>query len=139
MAIWIGIDPGEHTGVAVWDSAAHCFVTVKTLALHRALELVRGWQSVAPRVIFEDARQRRWFPRERNASEYRGRLMGAGAAKRDAAIWEEFLKDSGIQYEARKPQAGATKWTPEYFARVTGYTGRTSEHARDAAVLVYGR
>lgn len=139
MAIWIGIDPGEHTGVAVWDSGQQAFVTVVTLPLHRALELVRGWQSVAPRVIFEDSRQRRWFPRERNASEYRGRLMGAGAAKRDAAIWEEFLRDNGYRYEARKPQAGATKWSADYFARITGYTQRTSEHARDAAVLVYGR
>lgn len=139
MAIWIGIDPGEHTGVAVWDGAQRNFVTVVTLPLHRALELVRGWQNVRPCVIFEDARQRRWFPRERNASEYRGRLMGAGAAKRDAAIWEEFLKDNGIDYEAHRPQAGGTKWSADYFARVTGYTGRTSEHARDAAVLVYGR
>lgn len=139
MAIWIGIDPGDSTGVAVWDSTERAFVTVVTLPLHRALELVAGWAGRNPRVVFEDARQRRWFPRERNASEYRGRLMGAGAAKRDAAIWEEFLRDNGYQYEARKPQAGATKWSAEYFARITGYTQRTSEHARDAAVLVYGR
>ena len=79
------------------------------------------------------------FAPERNASEYRGKLMGAGAAKRDAKIWEEFLADNGINYEAHKPQAGTTKWSADYFTRITGYTGRTSEHARDAALLVFQR
>jgi hypothetical protein len=37
-----------------------------------------------------------------------------------------------------KPQAHGTKWAADYFARVTGFKGRTSEHSRDAALLVYG-
>lgn len=90
-------------------------------------------------VVFEDARQRKWFTPERSNSEYRGKLMGAGAAKRDAKIWEEFLQDNIIPYEAHKPQAGGTKWPADHWARVTGWEGRTSEHARDAALLVFGR
>ena len=80
----------------------------------------------------------KWFKKEQNESEYRGKLMGAGAAKRDAKIWEEFLQDYGIPYEAHKPQARGTKWSAETFANVTGYKGRTNEHNRDAALLVYG-
>ena len=136
--IWIGIDPGEHTGVAVWDTDQRAFRLLATLPLHKALDLVREFSADA-RVVFEDARQRTWFPRERNASEYRGRLMGAGAAKRDARIWEEFLTDERIPFEAHKPEAGGTKWSADYFARITGYKGRCSEHARDAALLVFGR
>ena len=135
---WIGIDPGEHTGVAVWDTGQRAFRLLATLPLHKALDLVREFSSDAM-VVFEDARQRTWFPRERNASEYRGRLMGAGAAKRDARIWEEFLSDERIPFEAHKPEAGGTKWSADYFARITGYKGRCSEHARDAALLVFGR
>ena len=137
----IGIDPGEHTGVAVWNTSTQAFALLDTMPLHRAIDLVKeyadeeGPQDI--RVVFEDARQRQWFPRERNASEYRGHLMGAGAAKRDAKIWEEFLTDLGIPFIAHKPQPGGTKWKSETFARVTGYKGRTSEHARDAALLVY--
>lgn len=145
--IYIGIDPGDNTGFAVWDSASRSFREVATLPLHRALQEVKRWKyacMMAPKftpfkVVFEDARQRKWFAPERNVSEYRGKLMGAGAAKRDAKIWEEFLADNGINYEAHKPQAGTTKWSADYFTRITGYTGRTSEHARDAALLVFQR
>ena len=90
-------------------------------------------------VVFEDARQRQWLPRERNASEYRGKLMGAGSVKRDSVIWQDALTDWGIPFEMVPPRAGATKWNADTFQRLTGYTGRTSNHARDAALLVWGR
>lgn len=147
--IVIGIDPGDHTGLAVWDTGQQAFVLLATLPLHKAMQEVVKWTTapeLAPQrkgkkvhVVCEDARQRTWFAPERNVSEYRGKLMGAGAAKRDAKIWEEFLADNGINYEAHKPQAGTTKWSADYFTRITGYTGRTSEHARDAALLVFQR
>ena len=145
MSLLIGIDPGEHTGFALWDVRHKTLLHVETMPLHRALKMVADcWHSSTltgekMAVIFEDARQRKWFPREKSNAEYRGKLMGAGAAKRDARIWEEFLTDYGIPFTAHKPQAGGTKWSADYFAQVTGWTGRTSEHARDAALLVYGR
>lgn len=140
---YIGIDPGKHTGIALWDGTR--FVDVQTVPIHRALQMVEGFAEVAAanayglRVIFEDARKRKWLPRERNASEYRGRLMGAGSVERDCTIWEDFLKDRGIEYIAQPPQKGMTKHSPETFARLTGWKGRTSNHARDAAMLVWGR
>lgn len=145
MSILIGIDPGEHTGLAIWDVRHKTLLRIETIPVHRAMKIVADYWEESKRtsekmaVIFEDARQRKWFPREKNVSEYRGKLMGAGAAKRDARIWEEFLTDYGIPFTAHKPQAGGTKWSADYFAQVTGWTGRTSEHARDAALLVYGR
>lgn len=147
MAIWIGLDPGDNTGFAVWDGTAREFLAVATMPLWRAMEEVKRWQyacllapvPVSLYVIFEDARQRKWFPQERNQSEYRGKLMGAGAAKRDAKIWEEFLNAMHIPFSAVKPAAGQTKWDPDYWARITGWQGRTSEHSRDAALLVFQR
>lgn len=140
--IYVGIDPGDNTGFAVWDQGKHCLTEVSTLTIIQAIDRVRELRQLHPgqlAVVFEDARQRKWFAPERNISEYRGKLMGAGAAKRDAKIWEEFLQDYGIPYEAHKPQAGGTKWSADYFALVTGYKGRCSEHARDAALLVFQR
>lgn len=141
MALWIGIDPGDNTGVAVWDSEERRFESLQTMPLHRALAEVERLHNANGRVfvVFEDARQRRWFEPERNAGEYRGKLMGAGAAKRDAKIWEEFLDDMAIPYIAQKPQVHGTKWSAEQFAQLTGWEGRSSNHARDAALLVYGR
>jgi hypothetical protein len=65
--------------------------------------------------------------------------MGAGSVKRDCAIWEDFCRDLGIDYIPVPPQAGLTKWPADYFNKVTGWKGRTSDHARDAALLVYGK
>ena len=69
MAIFIGIDPGDYTGFAVWDSSAKAFVSVQTLPLWKALDEVKRWRYkcqmspayVGIKVVFEDARQRKWF------------------------------------------------------------------------------
>lgn len=138
----IGIDPGKNTGIAVWDTEAQSFVLLDTVLIHVALMYVwsrkfdYNWDI---RVYFEDARKRQYLPRERNASEYRGKLMGAGSVKRDSVIWQDALTDWGIPFKMVPPRAGATKWNADTFRRVTGYTGRTSNHARDAALLVWGR
>lgn len=138
----IGIDPGKNTGIAVWDTEAQSFVVLDTVLIHVALMYVwsrkfdYNWDI---RVYFEDARKRQYLPRERNASEYRGKLMGAGSVKRDSVIWQDALTDWGIPFTMVPPRAGATKWDADTFRRVTGYTGRTSNHARDAALLVFQR
>ena len=144
-AFYIGIDTGTHTGLAIWDGALRRFVSIETLPLYEAIFTVQKCVEDAKRtgrrvmVIFEDARQRKWIPAERNNSEYRGKLMGAGAVKRDAAIWEEYLTGCKIPFEKRAPAKGLTKLSPDRFETLTGWTGRTSNHARDAALLVFGR
>lgn len=137
----IGLDPGKHTGIAVWNTNTQHFELIDTVPIRRAMEIVKEWEYPVRGmcVFFEDARQRQWLPRERNASEYRGRLMGAGSVKRDSVIWQDALTDWGIPFKMVPPRAGATKWNADTFRRVTGYTGRTSNHARDAALLVWGR
>lgn len=140
--LYIGIDTGVHTGLAVWESECKAFDAIATLPIHQALDRVRRLHDAYGEelvVVFEDARQRKYLPRERNASEYRGRLQGAGSVKRDAGIWEDFCKDLGIRYEAVAPKAGLTKWNEKLFKAATGWEGRTSNHARDAALLVFNR
>ena len=144
--IYIGIDPGVNTGIAVWDSSGRIFRSISTGTILDAFFLVKlarvqfaDDNSANVRIVFEDARQRKWIPREKSLSQFKGRAMGAGSVKRDCEIWEEFCKREGIEYAAIPPRAGATKWSAEQFARVTGWKGRTSNHARDAAMLVFGK
>ena len=66
-------------------------------------------------------------------------MIGAGSVKRDAVIWEEFCIDNGIKFFSVPPAKGLTKWSAQTFSEVTGWQGRTSNHGRDAALLVYGR
>lgn len=136
--ICIGIDPGTHTGVAVWDTREGKFLTLETLPIHDALDLVRRYANINNRdmqVVFEDARQRKWFGK----GDTYAKLQGAGSVKRDCSIWEDFCKDYDIPFQAKPPVKGATKVSAEYFKMVSHYTGRTSEHSRDAAMLVIGR
>jgi len=143
--ICIGIDPGTHTGVAVWDTRERKFLSLETLPIHRALEKVKElsrpfWHmdklyNEHIEVVFEDARQRKWFGRE----DTDAKKQGAGSVKRDCSIWEDFCRDHEIPFQAKPPVKGATKVSAEYFKMVSHYQGRTSEHSRDAAMLVIGR
>lgn len=137
--LYIGIDCGTHTGVAVWHSGDRKFIAVETMMIHQALEYVKELKRENEvKVYFEDARLRTWYG-DNDPKKDRDKLQGAGSVKRDSAIWEDFLLDNSIPFVAVKPAKGNTKWRADWFKRVTGWKGRTSEHSRDAAVLVYGR
>lgn len=135
--ICIGIDPGTHTGVAVWDTREGEFLSLQTMPIHRALLEVYKWSQrpVEIQVVIEDARQRTWFGK----GDTNAKAQGAGSVKRDCSIWEDFCKDYGIPYWAKPPVKGATKVSAKYFKMISHYQGRTSEHSRDAAMLVIGR
>lgn len=139
MKLYIGIDTGRDTGFAVWGGGQLLRVETTTIvhAMAEILDYLGRWEDV--HLVFEDARQRKWIPRERSNSEYRGKLMGAGSVKRDGEIWEEFCKEYDIPFRATPPKNNTTKLTAETFRQITGWTGRTSEHARDAAMLVFGK
>ena len=134
--IYIGIDTGVHTGYAEWDSVNKRFNTIETIGICTAFDYVLKLRDIYSTssicVRFEDARQRKWFG---NAD--REQLQGAGSIKRDCSIWEEFLTGKSIPFNAIPPQRNITKLSKESFSKITGYNGRTSEHARDAAMLVF--
>ena len=138
--IYIGIDTGVHTGIAVWDSEKRKFVYLDTLKIHEALQIVSSYayKDVPLCVRFEDARQRKWIPFAKNMTGELGRAQGAGYVKAHCQIWEDFLRDKDIPFEMIAPRRNVTKLSAEQFERITGYKGRTSGHARDAAMLVYG-
>ncbi|MGL5895278.1 MAG: hypothetical protein ACRCZM_11810 [Bacteroidales bacterium] len=135
--ILIGIDPGVKTGLAVWDKKRKRLVAIETVTITKAIDWVRelitihGLDNV--HVRFEDARKRTWFGSK--SSEV---LQGVGSVKRDSSIWEELLTGLNASWEAVPPKDNMTKTTKEGFLAITGYSGRTSEHARDAAMLVFG-
>lgn len=141
MAIYVGIDPGVKTGIAVWDTKERKFLYLDTLTIIGAMIVVRRCQETHGEItiVVEDARQRKYLPQERSISEYRGKLMGAGSIKRDCEIWENFASFFNIPIQFVPPRKGLTKWDADYFKKITGWTGRTSNHARDAAILIFNK
>src|SRR5574337_185135 len=130
MKLLVGIDPGVNTGVAVWDRGAKAFSSLTTESIVSAMGRVLALHKAGGGELwFEDARLRTWY-----GTKGREALQGAGSIKRDCSVWEEYCCLHGIKYRAIRPAKGATKWDAETFRRVTGWDGRTSEHARDAAI-----
>lgn len=132
----IGVDPGVRTGLATWSRDQRKLLAVETLGITQAMDIIRATRDSGAlhSVRFEDARLRKWF-----GSSGREQLQGAGSIKRDCAIWEEFLRGLvGVPFLPVSPKAKGAKLDAAAFARLTGWTGRTSEHGRDAAALVWG-
>ena len=130
----IGIDAGVNTGFATWDGES---LTLDTLTITRAMAKVMVLKEATDcniHVFVEDARKRHWFG---NAG--RERLMGAGSVMRDCSIWEDFLTEQGIQFTLVPPKYNMTKLDADRFRAMTHYKGKTNEHNRDAAMLVFGR
>jgi len=126
----IGIDTGTNTGYAVYDTISKK-LTVETLKIHQAMFKIHRLPGIML-VRVEDARLRKWF-----GDKEKGSLQGVGGIKRDAKIWEDFLTDNAIPFEMVAPKDNMTKLPAKSFKQFTGYKGRTSQHGRDAAGLLF--
>ena len=131
----VGIDPGCDTGLAVWNASTKALTDVRTETIVSAMLYVQELHQdgLLNRVVFEDARLRTWF-----GNKGREALQGAGSIKRDSQVWVEWLTYLGCPYKAVSPQAKGRKVDAVQFERLTGWTKRTSNHGRDAAMLVLG-
>lgn len=140
MTYHIGIDTGVNTGIAIWCVATKKFTEIKTVKIHVAMDIVRNLaQRHDVTVWIEDARQRKWIPRQPNEKAERGRREGAGSVKRDATILEDAFLDWGVKYVLVAPKNNRTKLSKKEFTALTRYAGQTSQHGRDAAMMVFGR
>lgn len=130
--LYIGIDPGVKTGIAIWDTEKQKFQAIKTCGFWEAHEVINSLIGNSMQLIIED-------PRKVRFKTDPARAQGAGSVKRDASLWEELCVHLGVSYILLRPNKTLTKWSAEKFKRVTGWKGRTSSHARDAAMLVFQR
>jgi len=131
----VGIDPGTHTGFAVYDVEKGVLIEVETLAIDEAIERVCGYR-LCGTVLLRVENPNTWKPFGRhNQTE---KIQGAGSVKRDFAIWKSFAGRKGIDFEAVPVQGTIKKPNPLFFQSLTKWKGRTSNHSRDAAMLCFG-
>jgi hypothetical protein len=134
----VGIDPGINTGLALYSIKEKKLLECLTIKIHTAFDLISNFTKKYPAFPFvrcEDSRKRKWYGDNSNS-----KIQGAGAAKIQCTIWEDFLKDiekKGLifGYEMVHPLRGGTKLPAKVFGRIYGFKGRTSSHARDAAII----
>jgi hypothetical protein len=155
--IIIGIDPGVNTGYALFEAHREDFtlqmkVCIGTSILDALERLKMANLEHDIFVLVEDARQRKWFGvaesniyrkiksrQPINSSElstYKGMLLGAGSVQRDCSILESFLQASKIPHVMVSPAKSRTKVSAAGLKAAIGWTERTNEHGRDAAMLV---
>jgi hypothetical protein len=130
--LYVGIDPGVKTGIAIWDAYNEVFTDIATTGIIKAMEVVSELHGNG-RIIeirLEDARMVKYKTNPAAA-------QGAGSVKRDCKVWEEFFKHIGVEYVLRRPDKKISKLDAKAFQMITKVEARTSNHARDAAMLVY--
>jgi hypothetical protein len=131
----IGVDTGTNTGIAVWSTKDKAFDYFGTIKIHEALFMIRDLAEDTDKNILvrvEDARKRGNSSKMANAM-----AQGVGSVKRDASIFEDFLMEYKIDYHLLRPSKTTTKMSVQEFAKFTGITTRTSNHCRDACMLVF--
>ena len=125
----VGIDPGKVTGQAVVIDGR--LLIVRSDAIHVAIkDVLRFSHDYDAFVVVEDARKRKWF-----GNSGPEKWKGAGSIMRDCTIWEDFLVDMKIRHLMVAPAPGNTKLGAAKFQQAYGWTHKTNEHGRDAAML----
>ncbi len=108
-----------------------CLSITKAMQSIQEIKAIHGKDNL--KLYIEDARKRTWFTGGKEKAQ------GVGSVKRDAQIWEDWCIEQEFNYIMVHPKANATKTKADLFKKITGWTGRTNEHARDAAMLVFKR
>ena len=132
--VLIGIDCGVHTVLAVYSEEKLQLVESCT-AVKAESFVLKAFNDGEPITVFiEDARLRTWY-----GNKGREVLQGVGSVKRDSQRWEEFCEHHKIQYKLIHPKNNKTKLKAVEFKKITGWAGKTNEHGRDSAMLIFGR
>jgi hypothetical protein len=138
----VGIDPGVKTGVASFDSRLEALAELFTSDFWGVVDhVMRVYAPNDAVIVIENPKLNRPVFRERghfdkpNVREEMAQRVGAN--KRDATLLIERFEALGFEVQQVRPSR--RKWTAEDLLRETRWSGRSSQHARDAAALIYRR
>jgi len=128
----IGIDPGQSTGIAYFINGK--LDGIGTIAPHEILEHISG----AKRVIFEDSRLTSHVfttVKSRPAALKMARNVG------EIDAWCKLIvahcERLGIPAHGVSPKGKGAKIDADSFSKLTGWTGRSNAHERDAACIAW--
>lgn len=134
MSVILGIDPGAHTGLAIYRDGA--LVALRTIApVELEAEIVALWPI---RIIFEDSRlqSHTWT---KAASRAAAAKMARNVGQVDAwcSLIVAICAKHGIPAHGISPLGKGGKLNAEAFEKATGWTASSNEHSRDAAMVAW--
>lgn len=159
--IYLGIDCGRHTAIVKWDPQLRKFTDMETTDFWGGINYLMAQRKMAATykyklsVVIEDPNINKpvFTPpdldpvkllrsKPRKFDEAKSAFLRSmniaqkvGRNKESAYLTIDFLKRKEIDFMTSRPIA--PKWDAQEFKRLTGYEGRTNEHVRDAARLVW--
>lgn len=140
---YIGIDPGATTGFALWLPNEKLLKLQSFDFWDTVYELNNYFTLYEQRllVVIEAAwKIKTSYRRHDDESPQRGMLKinrNVGSANREAELLAQYVKRNQVQILEITPNA--RKIGCVQFRQLTGYTGQTNQHTRDAGMLVWGR
>lgn len=131
----IGIDPGTITGCAVWDVEKKEFESIFSGRILEVISKIEIYTVFGNNTFFiENPNLRKWYGKNSYS-----KLQGAGSIKRDYSIWVEWFTANNCKFIQLDPKHLNTKLPSLNFQKITGWKGKTNEHSRDAAMMVFNR
>lgn len=132
--VLLGIDPGQHTGVAVFSGGQ--LETLHTISPHQIQEFIRG--SGAKRVIFEDSRLTSFvFTTVKSRPAALKMARNVGTVDAWCTLIVLTCGELGIACHGISPARKGAKLDAKAFARATGWLASSNEHQRDAAMVAW--
>lgn len=144
--IVIGIDPDlVKSGVAVVEKGR--VVDLHSPDLFDLMDMAMEWKALGAHFVIEDVESMRpTFPRALKGGSRVAQIakisQNVGQVKAIARVLRAYMDRIGADYTMCKPLGGtakAAKRNADLFRNLTGWTGRSNEDTRDAAMLaLYG-
>ena len=135
-SVWImGIDPGQQSGCALYNTATKQLVHLWTTDFWGAYEYVLNNRLVLIGVVVEvpDSKTVYHKPSTSLAATQRT-AVNVGGVLREAQLLFDGIQKSGIPVQRVNPRG---KVNAEKFKQLTGWEGRSNNHERDAGMLTY--
>ena len=132
--ILLGIDPGQNTGLAIFDGGR--LAELRTIT---PVEIDRAITSIMPgRVVFEDSRLQShlW-----TTSTAKATLAKIARNVGEVDAWCKLIVAvcAGLDIPAHSvsPLGKGKKMAADQFQRITGWDGPSNQHCRDAAMVAW--
>jgi hypothetical protein len=130
----IGIDPGVLTGIAEFSNGQLVsLITIHPLDLR---EMIKA--TGATRVIYEDSRlTSHLFTTNSNPAVAKNMARKVGQVDMVCGLIVAACERIGIPAHGVSPKNKGAKLDAEKFKAMTGWTGPSNQHTRDAAVVAW--
>jgi len=133
----IGVDPGTHTGYAVYSVERRAFLEILTLTFWETFDMVTQYNPEWTKIVVEvPSTKAVWqaMPKTGLRSLQR-QAVNVGGVLREAELMADGLFNAGYLVIRAHPIGKTDK---KRFQRVTGFMGRLNQHQRDAGMLCWG-